>query len=438
MKYQEICNNKIDLAKLSITFKSRKSTLLKELFKTRYVIDTHLHAFDINCINKSYFIIRFLKDLAGLKSGDSENLVFSVEAAYNEVSISTKGWEKDIINILENGEPLFYNKGDATTKGIIDIFKVKRFLSFSKMSEVYKYYIENFSLGKILCFDPRNVIVTALTMDLEMGWNVKLSKPLSKQIHELKELSLGSPVLPFLYCDPRRAEIKMPNENNLFSLFNKAFCIAPSFFGVKIYPALGYDPSDYRLWPIYEVCELFSIPVITHCGGETISTDKLEIEVFEGNKKTILSAKNRKAIAYNLNDPLRWEPILKMFPNLKLSFGHFGGYETWDSSSVVNSKIDNQHRKETIIRLMNEYPHVYADFAFNFIEDKIVDNLINVLLYNNKVRERILFGTDYWVVNYQADLKTKQEHFIDSLREFSDEFDLVNNLTVENPMKFLF
>jgi predicted TIM-barrel fold metal-dependent hydrolase len=149
--------------------------------------------------------------------------------------------------------------------------------------------------------------------------------------------------------------------------------------------------------------------------------------------------KNRKALAYDLNNPKRWEPVLDMFPKLKISFAHFGGSSTWKSCTKVRSNIDPQHRKETIISFMNKYPNVYADFAFNFIEDNIWDNIINVLLYNKRVRERLMFGTDYWVVNPKVNLKLKQNEFIKHLKDSSkSDIDLVDILTFQNPVKFFF
>jgi predicted TIM-barrel fold metal-dependent hydrolase len=439
MKYQRICGDyRIDTLNLSVSFKNRKSSGLSELLKSKHVFDTHFHVFDIKCINKSYFLLRFLKDIVGLKTGGSENTFFSEELAYKDISTYSEGWEKNLRSSLENQMELIIEEPDVTAKGVIDVVKALKFLSFDKMIDVYEYYIKNYSLASVLGLYPTDVIVTALTMDLETGWDVKIPKPLSKQIQELKDLSKVSPVLPFLYCDPRRANLKEP-EDNLYSLFNRAFCEDPSFFGVKIYPALGYDPSDYRLWPIYEVCELNSIPIITHCGGETISTDKLSLNIFEGQKKIVLSEENRKGIAYNLNNPVRWKPVLERFPNLKISFAHFGGYKTWASGAMVDSKIDPQHRKETIMRFMRKYPNVYADFAFDFIEDKASDNLINVIIIKNSVRDRVLFGTDYWLVNPSGNLEMEQNIFIDKLKKFSKEdLDLVGIITVKNPMEFLF
>jgi predicted TIM-barrel fold metal-dependent hydrolase len=39
------------------------------------------------------------------------------------------------------------------------------------------------------------------------------------------------------------------------------------FHGLKIYPPCGFQPSDPALYPYYEICAQFHIPVLTHVGG---------------------------------------------------------------------------------------------------------------------------------------------------------------------------
>ena len=239
-------------------------------------------------------------------------------------------------------------------------------------------------------------------------------------------------------CDPRRADMTEKNEN-LYSLFSYAFCEAPYFSGIKIYPALGYDPFDFRLWPVYDICERYSIPVLTHCGGGIISTDDLCFEVYVGESKETIKADNRKGIAEILNNPERWIPVLEKFPKLRLDFGHFGGYDTWASGEPLTDGTDTQHRKECIFGLMNKYENVYADFSYNFVEDYLSENLVKVLATNKKVRERTLFGTDYWMVTPDSNMKDKQEEFIARLKNASqDSFDLVKMLLIDNPTRYLF
>lgn len=430
--------SQINYENLPQTVADRTPALVKQLLDGgNYVIDVHTHLFDIKCINKAYFILRMLKDLVGLKSATNEVVEFSVEQAYQESDENAPNWEDELMAELSVGGTEFTDKTQQT-KGVIDIFHARKFLGMKTMEDVYWHYLNNFSLAN--CFDhvPQdNVIITALMMDLEIGWDVRLKKNLYHQIIELKELSEKFPVLPFLFCDPRRATDLNP-EKNLYALFNTAFCEGKPFFGVKIYPALGYDPSDYRLWPIYEICEKLSIPIVSHHGGETVSTDNRSIVVYEGKTKTTITGANREEIAYQLNDPARWTSVLKMFPNLKLNFGHFGGYETWASSSPVSIEEDAQQRKEVIFQFMRNYPNVYADFSFNLIELKLYKNLKNVIVNDPDIRSRTLFGSDFWVVNPKGNLNNLQQEFVREMERNTQSMKIAHALCVENPKKFLF
>jgi hypothetical protein len=438
MDYEKIAKERIDTRKIPVSSIERLSGRMREALKKGFVIDTHAHFFDMQCINKSYFIIRFIKDILGLKAAAEVDVEFTMEQAYKEIRENVPGWEAELKEQLKTGPDIsFINRLDET-KGFIDIGEAAKFLSFSRMSDVYNHYSANYSLADVIGNCELDVIITALTMDLETGWDVPINKSLYEQIGELKKLAEKYPVLPFLYCDPRRAG-KDEKMENLYSLFSYAFCEGQPFFGVKIYPALGYSPSDFRLLPIYRICEEFSLPVLTHCGGESVSTDILDLVIYEGTVSKEVTGNGRKDIAYQLNDPMRWESVLEMFPKLKLDFGHFGGSETWKSSSVVSDDEDPQHRKECIIRMMKKYPNVYADFAFNFVDDLEAKNLINTLIFDEAVRNRTLFGTDYWMVIPKGNLHKKQENYIRRLQdEAAAGLDLVKRLTVENPKRYLF
>ena len=437
MDYQKIADERINLADLPGTQRERLSIKTSERMKEEYVIDAHSHIFDIKCVNKSYFIIRFIKDIFGLRSAPEGDVEFSVNEAYKNKSIYEEGWEDELLRELESGRAIRIADSEVPARGIIDVAKATVFLTLKRMRDVYDYYLRHYSLARSYGIKKSNVISTALAMDLETGWGVKIKKTLKNQITELKRLSLSKPILPFMGCDPRRADLT-GRDKNLYSLFSYAFCQPPYFSGIKIYPALGYDPFDYRLWPIYKICERYSIPVLTHCGGGIISTDDLCFEVYVGERKEIIKAHNRKGIAEILNNPERWIPVLEKFPKLRVDFGHFGGYDTWASSKSVTDGTDTQHRKECIFGLMNKYDNVYADFSYNFVEDYLSANLVKVLATNKKVRERTLFGTDYWMVTPDSNMKDRQDEFIARLEDASqDSFDLVKMLLIDNPTKYL-
>jgi len=416
---------------------TRISNSVKSLLdRDSYYIDTHVHLFDIRCVNKAYFLMRMIKDMLHLKSASESFVDISAESLYTHISESgEQDWESEVEQEFEQGT---YMLADMETKGIIDWWKARKFLGFKRMEDVYQHYMDNFSLIKYL--EKKDVLVTALMMDLEKGWGCSLKKKLSVQIDELKLLAASKPVLPFLACDPRRADDVSADEN-LYALFAKAFSNngGSSFFGVKIYPAMGYDPSDYRLWPLYEYCEKYKIPVLSHHGGESVSTDRVtDLLIYEGEQDKLISAKNRHELAYMLNDPGRWKLVLEKYPQLKLNLAHFGGSHTWQQPDVVEYK--DQKRKETIFSFMNQYDNVYADFSFQLIDDNISRHLREVISMekNSYIRDKTLFGTDYWVVNPQGDLYNEQKQFLEILDHNMYNLPLTELLTETNSYNYLF
>jgi hypothetical protein len=414
----------------------RVSNTVKELLnRNSYYIDIHTHLFDIKCVNKAYFLLRAIKDLLGLKAVENISANFdSVDEIYNTIEQSGQGdWAEQLDIEFTQHNPVAY---DVTTKGIADWWNARKFLTFKKMEDVYQYYLDEFSLTRYL--EKNDVLITALMMDLEMGWGCSLNKDLHTQIDELRILAMNKPVLPFLCCDPRRADIADPDKN-LYTLFAKAFSNdgGQPFFGVKIYPAMGYDPSDYRLTPIYEFCQEYNIPVLSHNGGEAVSTDKLKIIVYDadGNPHNITATK-RTEMAYQLNDPSRWAGALKKFPKLKLDIAHFGGSATWQQPGEINYK--GQKRKETIFNFMKDYENVYADFAFQIVDENASRSLREVLSQKEAYRNKTLFGTDYWVVNPQGNLYNEQTRFLQTLDHNLNKLPLSKILTETNPYKYLF
>lgn len=435
MSYYEKAKLIIDFNQISVKPIERCSDKVLELINGDYVIDVHAHLFDIKCINKTYFIKRMVKDFLGLKSGGEIMVDFTDDQLYKNISVYEENWEDTFVNELEKIDQDWINK-NSDEKGLIDMIAMRKFLGFKKMRQVYDYYLKKFSLGYHFNLPKEKVLVTALMMDLEVGWNVKIKKTIYDQINELKQLAIDKPILPFLFCDPRRADLEGA-EYNLYSLFNYAFTEEQSFFGVKIYPALGYDPSDYRLWPIYEICEKLNIPVLSHCGGETISTDKTTLDVYEGNVLTTITAKNRKEMAYKLNDPKRWELVLQKFKKLRLNIAHFGSAGTWESSSPVNSGKDPQRRKECIIGFMKKYDNVYSDFSYELVDINSTKNLKNVLYFDKIVRDRTLFGTDYWVVNKEGNLHKEQSRFLNIIDDGIEDLELPKKLCLDNSINYL-
>ncbi|MBD3344456.1 MAG: LysM peptidoglycan-binding domain-containing protein, partial [Chitinivibrionales bacterium] len=101
------------------------------------------------------------------------------------------------------------------------------------------------------------------------------------------------------------------------------------YWGVKMYPRLGFTPNDFNRYPhlrdFYENCQSNKIPITFHCsrGGMSIA-DYFNYERYDAQK-----VKNR----YDLHEaeeyfdsrghtPAHWESVLKEFPTLKICMAH--------------------------------------------------------------------------------------------------------------------
>ena len=113
-------------------------------------------------------------------------------------------------------------------------------------------------------YSPTKTIFCPLMMDMMPGIEGDPKTPYLDQIDNMRQLRVNYPdkLLPFVAIDPRNPGVDQ--------IFLSAFNGENKFFGVKIYPSLGYLPSHPKLRQIFEVCQAKKIPVTTHCGGGTV------------------------------------------------------------------------------------------------------------------------------------------------------------------------
>lgn len=422
------------LQKIELNAKNRINDPVKKVLeKNNFVFDAHSHVFDGKCVDTDYMVIRMLNlednplakklvrfivrriireqiidentcqnanqllDLIYAKRAAKDNLFHDLDMRVFDEDDTNDKKEKDLPTVDWLG----------LKKRIKEVFKI---LNSGKMESVYQYFQKHAIHHH---FKGKDLISIQLGMDLESGWKGSISKTFDDQKKELLELSQHYPVLPFFPVHPDRARKKnaQHDHNELYNAFIDAFKKgSPTFFGIKIYPSLGYLPADMALAPILEVCERAGIPITAHCGGEIISTFEDEIHTSEFRTPIVIHEANRKANARRLNDPLNWAPVLKEFPELRLNLGHFGSDWAWEKSeSELHIRI------QTILDLMHQYKNVYADFSFNLNNKKSSENFAKYLHSNDPLyaimKTKTMFGTDFWVVVPQSNLKKDQKKF---------------------------
>ncbi len=204
------------------------------------------------------------------------------------------------------------------------------------------------------------------------------------------------------------------------------------FYGIKIYPPLGFNP-----WPtdneemkkvryIYDFCSTYNIPIISHCDDQG----------FRG-----VPARE----AWNYTSPATWRTVLENYPNLILDFAHVGKQYTpniENALSTMQYKIKKWPTSEwfyLIMELMHVFPNIYTDISFT---GTLPDFYPEFWTYYNaqdeefqeKLKSHMLFGSDFSVNLLKTESYSSYYHKVESSL-FSDEF--IEAISSINPIKFL-
>lgn len=275
------------------------------------------------------------------------------------------------------------------------------------------------------------IIIVPLMMDMIYGmktFGIAIDS-FNKQINELEALknSNKDTVFPFLAVDPRRDDIV----NKVKEKVGKD----KNFHGIKIYPSLGYLPSNPILMDVFQYCEEEKIPVTTHCALNPATHGKHRNVEVEGINhisgkpiKTIMNFPNANSMSNYFTNPVKWKPVLEKYPNLYLDFAHFG---------LGDNGLNNLWVSE-IKKLLKEYPNTYTDLSYTFTlcqTSSLFVKRIKSMLGDSDYQKKIMYGSDYYMVLRETEYEFK-EYFECFKSSFTKaEFDL---MTFSNPNKFLF
>ncbi len=188
---------------------------------------------------------------------------------------------------------------------------------------------------------------------------------------------------PFIAFDPLRPDA--------LTIVRHAVLDA-GFIGVKLYPPVGFlplgnaeigDPArgralDAALRALYALCESEEIPITAHA-----------------------SPGNEFALGYGeMAAPVRWAPVLREFPNLRLNFGHFG-HETGTGGADGIDARDAWMRQAA--ELIEEHAHVYADLSSSpLVHDaayaaRFGAHLRALCARFQRLPSRLMYGSDWWL-----------------------------------------
>jgi len=348
------------------------------------------------------------------------------------------------------------------TKGIID-----RYLRLLEYGEIPSGQLGVFQ--KLQTYYPPKTKFVVLPMDLEYMGGGKPKENYYQQLQQVINVKNGSEgcLIPFLFVDPRR--ITDPNDTIFTYDYIEEKLKSGDFEGIKIYPALGYWPFDWRLLPVYLLAIKYDVPILTHCIEGLVH--------YRGNKKkewykhpfNNMSLKeshvkryttqfthplnyviitNKKYLTHYLNNVKGnlsnntdlnllelWKELdltnnVPELAKLKLNLGHWGGGTEWDrymgdtNYPVINNLLGNLDTDFDkfqsawyglswfgIINNLCMHPDYcfYTDISFTLHQEKYL-NLLKVKMQNPIMRKKILFGTDYYVVSQK---ETEREFAID-------------------------
>ena len=279
-------------------------------------------------------------------------------------------------------------------------------------------------------FYPPDTRFVVLPMDMTFMGAGPVPEPIDVQHEKLAELSAGSngAVIPFAAVDPRHGEEIVETTKQR---------LQHGFQGLKLYPALGYHPCDKRLRPLYAYAEEQGYPVMAHCSHRG---SNYRGEVTEAMREDPVTGQphpgDLQAILDWYTAPDSYLPILKDFPNLRICLAHWGGDEEWTRYVAAQHDADREGNwAARIFELIagGEHPNLWTDISYTLFADDEFVYLLKILLADERVRSRVLFGSDFYVVD-NAQLEERRRSV--RIRAVLGE-ELFRTIAEENPARYL-
>ena len=294
---------------------------------------------------------------------------------------------------------------------------------------------------KLISYYPANTVFTPLMMDMHLRAGKDKIKSaewfIIQQANDIKDLlEKKYNFLPFLPIDPTFED----NGLDLYDVFIKGFTGLYGFipFGIKIYPTMGYLPRHPKLREIFKVCEAKNIPVTVHCSRGVIHGYKNRLKNipywdYDSNGEVMVKYDSERfcsgtSYANYFNHPKNWELILETFPDLRLNFGHFGGEKQWEK--LLKGK--NNTWCSRIMDYITRFKNVYADISFTNAYPGLFDLLRSRIERSKVVRERTLYGLDYYMVVVRGHYRSLKADFDTAMGD-----EIINQIGIKNPRNFL-
>lgn len=283
-------------------------------------------------------------------------------------------------------------------------------------------------------FYPQSTRFVVLPMDMTFMGAGRLRASIDDQHAELARLRDAYPdlIVPFAAVDPRHPDVV---ERTIRLLEEDGFR------GIKLYPPLGYHPNDPALAPLYAYAAERGFPVMTHCsrGGVHYRGEPTERMLTDPVSGARLPRLERPALVARLTDPDNYLPILAAHPKLKICLAHFGGAGDWESYLkdpwLAGNKSATKSWLAKIADVLKSgaYENLYTDISFTVFADDEYVHLLKVLLSDARIRSRVLFGSDFYVVE---DARLEERRRSVRVRSVLGE-ELFHTIAEVNPRRYL-
>ena len=240
------------------------------------------------------------------------------------------------------------------------------------------------------------------------------------------------------------------------------------FWGIKMYPRLGYAPDDFTTYKhlnnFYKTCQDNKIPITFHCsrGGMQIP-DYFNFQRYVNNmaREEYDLKESDDFFADLYASPSNWENVLNAHPKLKICMAHFGGYDIWKECKGFD-KLDgnpgaDKHKKYlfdlwvgSIAKLVQKFENVYTDlayfvnpdpglFGFDFLD--IAKDMVYLLTKYKDLKDRIIMGSDWYMIEQEKfkGVGAYYRKMFFMLQEVSKKvnYDAWHQFAVVNPLRFL-
>lgn len=293
---------------------------------------------------------------------------------------------------------------------------------YARMLEIshHRRQAEVFELVRAMYPAGTRFVVLPMDMTYMAAGTPRVS--IDRQHAELRELRDHHPdvVIPFAAVDPRQERVV----DKTIALIER-----DGFRGIKLYPPVGYDPGDRRLEPLYAYAEERAIPVMAHCSRYGV--------YFRGGKHPVTGERlpwlGRAGVVARLADPDRFVPVLDAHPRLKLCLAHFGGQGEWDKYIERRPGQTSWLAKIADMITAGTYENLYTDVSYTLFAAERYVHVLNDLLDDPRLRGRVLYGSDFYVVE---DAKIDEPSGLSLLKSVLGD-DRFRAIAVENPNSYL-